>query len=72
MSTHTHQCINFNNKIYFISKNHNENNNHFIERIWYIINQINLKKNKDKSFNDIVNMSNIYINEIKNNCRYHL
>jgi hypothetical protein len=72
MSMSTYQCINFNNKIYFISKNHNENNNHFIERIWYIINQINLKKNKDKSFNDIVNMSNIYINEIKNNCIYHL
>lgn len=72
MSMSNYQSINFNNKIYFISKNHNENNNHFIERIWYIINQINLKKNKDKSFNDIVNMSNIYINEIKNNCIYHL
>lgn len=72
MSMSNYQSINFNNKIYFISKNHNENNNHFIERIWYIINQINLKKNKDKSFNHIVNMSNIYINEIKNNCIYHL
>ena len=39
-------CINFNNKIYFVKRNHNENNNSFIERMWYIINQQNLKKIK--------------------------
>jgi len=61
-------CINFNNKIYFITKNHNENKNSFIQRMWYIIKQINLKENKNKSFHDIINMSNIYINELKNEC----
>ena len=62
--------INFNNKIYFINRNHNENNNSFIERMWFIINQLNLKENKNKTFQDIINMSNIYINEIKYNCVY--
>ncbi len=64
-------CINYNNKIYFITRNHNENNNSFIERMWYIINQQNLKDNKNKSFNEIVNMSNIYINELKNECVFN-
>ena len=64
-------CINFNNKIYFVKRNHNENNNSFIERMWYIINQQNLKENKNKSFNDIINMSNIYINELKRECIYN-
>jgi hypothetical protein len=64
-------CINFNNKIYFITKNHNENKNSFIQRMWYIIKQINLKENKNKSFHDIINMSNIYINELKNECIFN-
>ena len=68
----TINCINLNNKIYFITRNHNENNKNFIQRMWYIINQQKLKENKNKSFNDIINMSNIYINEIENNCIYNL
>lgn len=64
-------CINFNNKIYFVKRNHNENNKYFIERMWYIINQKNLKENKNKSFNDIINMSNIYINKVKNECVFN-
>lgn len=63
-------CINFNNKIYFVKRNHNENNQSFIERIWFIVNQLNLKENKNKTYQDIINMSNIYINEIKNKCIY--
>lgn len=64
-------CINFNNKIYFVKRNHNENNNYFIERMWYIINHKNLKENKNKSFDDIINMSNIYINKFKNECVFN-
>ena len=63
-------CINFNNKIYFIERNHNENNNSFNERIWYIIHQHNLKENKNKTIDEIINMSNIYINQIKKGCIY--
>jgi hypothetical protein len=63
-------CINFNNKIYIIKRNHNENNQSFIERMWFIVSQINLKENKYKTYQDIVNLSNIYINEIKNKCIY--
>ena len=63
-------CINFNNKIYFIDRNHNENNNSFNERMWYIIHQHNLKENKNKTIDEIINMSNIYINQIKKSCIY--
>ena len=63
-------CINFNNKIYFIERNHNENNNSFNERMQYIIHQHNLKENKNKTIDEIINMSNIYINQIKKGCIY--
>jgi len=67
-------CINFNNKIYFIEKNHNENNNSFIKRFWYIIKLHNENNNKNylhnNDINKIINMSNVYINKVKNDCRY--
>lgn len=61
-------CINYNNKLYFIKKNHNETKNSFNERIWYIIDKMNEKNNYD--LEDIINMSNIYINEKKLKCKY--
>lgn len=64
------ECINFNNKLVFIKKNLNENNNHFIERCWYIVDK--LDKNPDLSYNRIINLSNIYINQIKNGCSYNI
>jgi hypothetical protein len=66
------EVVNYNNKIYFIKKNFNENDKFFNIRIWYIIKQINLKENKDKSFHDIINISNLYINKIKNGCIYNI
>ena len=64
------ECINFNNKLYFIKNNLNENKNDFIKRYWYIINSINSEKLTNKSFEHIINLSNIYINEITNSCVY--
>mgnify|MGYP001392275660 CR=1 FL=1 len=64
------ESINFNNKIYLIKKNHNENKSAFNQRMWYIVNQNKLKENNTKSLQDIINMSNIYINEIINGCKY--
>ena len=66
------EVVNYNNKIYFIKKNFNENDKFFNIRIWYIIKQINLKENKDKSFHDIINISNLHINKIKNGCIYNI
>jgi hypothetical protein len=65
------ECINFNNKLYFIKYNLNENKNDFIKRYWYIINTINSNKINNKSFEHIINLSNIYINELTNNCIYN-
>ena len=42
----------------------------FNERMWYIIHQHNLKENKNKTIDEIINMSNIYINQIKKGCIY--
>jgi len=66
------ETVNYNNKIYFIKKNFNENDKYFNIRIWYIIKQINLKENKNKSFHDIINISNLHINKIKNGCIYNI
>jgi hypothetical protein len=63
-------CINFNNKLIFVNKNLNENNNNFIERIWYIIEKLN--DQPTLTYNEVINLSNIYINEVKNNCVYNL
>ena len=65
------ECINFNNQLIFIKKNLNENNNHFIDRCWFIIDKLN-NKNNNLSYNEIINLSNIYINETKNGCVYKL
>ena len=65
------ECINFNNKLYFIKYNLNENKNDFIKRYLYIINTINSNKINNKSFEHIINLSNIYINELTNNCIYN-
>jgi hypothetical protein len=64
-------CINYNNNLYFIKKNINENHNEFIKRSWFIVNKLS-KKNNNLTFNEIVNLSNIYINEIENGCRYNI
>ena len=64
------ECINFNNKIIFIKKNLNENNKMFIDRCWFIIDK--LDKNSELSYNEIINLSNIYINEVKNGCVYNI
>jgi hypothetical protein len=64
------ECINFNNKLYFIKKNLNENKNDFIKRYWYIINSFNSEQLNNKSFEHIINLSNIYINELTNKCVY--
>ena len=64
-------CINYNNNLYFIKKNINENHNEFIKRSWFIVNKLN-KKDNNLKFNEIVNLSNIYINEIENGCRYNI
>ena len=63
------ECINFNNQLIFIKKNLNENSNHFIDRCWFIIDKLN-KQDNNLSYNEIINLSNIYINEIKNGCVY--
>ena len=64
-------CINYNNNLYFIKKNINENHNEFIKRSWFIVNKLN-KKDNNLKFNEIINLSNIYINEIKNGCKYNI
>lgn len=64
-------CINYNNNLYFIKKNIDENHNEFIKRSWFIVNELN-KKNNNLTFNEIVNLSNIYINEIENGCKYNI
>ena len=63
------ECINFNNQLIFIKKNLNENNNHFIDRCWFIIDKLNNQDNL--SYNEIINLSNIYINE-KIGCVYNI
>jgi hypothetical protein len=63
------ECINFNNQLIFIKKNLNENNNHFIDRCWFIIDKLNNQDNL--SYNEIINLSNIYINE-KIGCVYNV
>ena len=64
------ECINYNNKLYFIKKNLNENKNDFIKRYWFIVQTLNYNNPDNKSYEDIINLSNIYINEITNNCVY--
>jgi hypothetical protein len=64
-------CINYNNNLYFIKKNINENHNEFIKRSWFIVNKLS-KKDNNLTFNEIVNLSNIYINEIENGCKYNI
>ena len=64
------ECINFNNQLIFIKKNLNENYNNFIDRCWFIIDQLN-KQDNNLSYNEIINLSNIYINQ-KNGCIYNL
>ena len=64
------ECINFDNKLVFIKKNLNENKNHFIERCWFIIDK--LDKNPELSYNEIINLSKININEVKNGCVYNI
>ena len=64
------EYIYFDNTIVFIKKNLNENKNHFIERCWFIIDK--LDKNPELSYNKIINLSNIYINEVKNGCVYNI
>lgn len=64
-------CINYNNNLYFIKKNINENHNEFIKRSWFIVNKLS-KKDNNLKFNEIVNLSNIYINEIENGCKYNI
>ena len=63
------ECINFNNQLIFIKKNLNENNNNFIDRCWFIIDKLNNQDNL--SYNEIINLSNIYINE-KIGCVYNI
>jgi hypothetical protein len=64
-------CINYNNNLYFIKKNINENHNEFIKRSWFIVNKLN-KKDNNLTFDEIINLSNIYINEIENGCKYNI
>tara|TARA_Y100000389_G_C17128763_1_gene349142 strand:+ start:133 stop:333 length:201 start_codon:yes stop_codon:yes gene_type:complete len=64
-------CINYNNNLYFIKKNINENHNEFIKRSWFIVNKLN-EKNNNLNFTEIENLSNIYINEIENGCEYNI
>lgn len=64
-------CINYNNNLYFIKKNIDENHNEFIKRSWFIVNKLS-KKDNNLKFNEIVNLSNIYINEIENGCKYNI
>tara|TARA_B110000259_G_C14017745_1_gene401965 strand:- start:77 stop:274 length:198 start_codon:yes stop_codon:yes gene_type:complete len=64
------ECINFNNKLIFIKKNLNENTNHFIERCWFVIK--NLDKTPDMPYDEIINLSNVYINQSKNGCVYNI
>jgi|TARA_B100000941_G_scaffold87954_1_gene60882 hypothetical protein len=64
-------CINYNNNLYFIKKNINENHNEFIKRSWFIVNELN-KKDNNLTFDEIINLSNIYINEIENGCKYNI
>ena len=64
------ECINYNNKLYFIKKNLNENKNDFIKRYWFIVKEFNSNNLNNNSYDDIINLSNIYINEITNNCKY--
>ena len=63
------ECINFNNQLIFIKKNLNENHNMFIDRCWFIIDKLNNQDNL--SYNEIINLSNIYINE-KIGCVYNV
>ena len=63
------ECINFNNQLIFIKKNLNENHNMFIDRCWFIIDKLNNQDNL--SYNEIINLSNIYINE-KIGCVYNI
>ena len=64
------ECINFNNQLIFIKKNLNENSNNFIDRCWFIIDKLN-KQDNNLSYNEIINLSNIYINQ-KIGCVYNL
>jgi hypothetical protein len=64
-------CINYNNNLYFIKKNLNENNNDYIKRCWFIINKLTNKSN-NLSYEYIINLSNININEITNGCVYNI
>ena len=64
------ECINYNNKLYFIKRNLNENKNDFIKRYWFIVKEFNSDNLNNKSYDDIINLSNIYINEITNDCKY--
>ena len=64
------ECINFNNQLIFIKKNLNENRNDFNDRCWFIIDKLN--KESNLSYNEIINLSNIYINETKYRCSYNI
>ena len=64
------ECINFNNQLIFIKKNLNENRNDFNDRCWFIIDKLN--KESNLSYNEIINLSNIYINETKYGCSYNI
>ncbi len=61
------ECINYNNKLYIIKKNLDENNNEFTKRCWYIIKTY---ESNNYTFDHVINLSNIYINEIINDCKY--
>lgn len=63
------ECINFNNKLIFIKKNLNENNNMFIDRCWFIVDMLN--NNKNLTYEEIINLSNIYSNK-KIGCSYNI
>lgn len=63
------ECINFNNKLIFIKKNLNENNNMFINRCWFIVDMLN--NNKNLTYEEIINLSNIYSNK-KIGCSYNI
>lgn len=60
--------IEFENYSYFLSKQENETNNSFRNRIWFLVKQ---KPTDEETFKKAEKMSKLYINKKHLNCIYN-
>jgi hypothetical protein len=76
MTLNNHHCIQYKNSLNIIRRHHGENPDHFITRCWFIVKSmdynITLPNDKQFTLDDIMAISHLYVNQLKNQCKYYI